>query len=231
VFPIMFDQEFANGFTSLSPGAISPTPVKTRYGWHIIELVDVRTVEIRSFESVKKPLTDAIRKRKSRTNANAPTQGDANTAFKLYTPLAEKGSKAAQMNLGLLHFKNNSRFSNTEKAIYWFTKAGEQGHPVAQMILGEIYVLGDGVERDYFQAADWLYMAAEQGEASEGKGIKRDHVKAQMWENISFGKGVENSFRDSYDSKLSSQQKGQVKKRSQNAWPANISNVNKQRVF
>jgi uncharacterized protein len=409
VFPVMFDQEFANGFTSLSPGAISPTPVKTRYGWHIIELVDLRAVEIRSFESVKKPLTDAIRKRKSRTNANAPTledantafnQGDYETAFKLYTPLAEKGVKGAQMNLGLLHFKNNSRFSNTEKAIYWFTKAAEQRHPVAQMILGEMYVLGNGVERDYFQAADWLYRAAEQGEAraqyylgllywdgagvsrtpenavkwlqraaeqnyipayvslgdayrlgngvsqsrdqafqmykkgadqgdpdsilglgyllltehpiepkaaikwltrpevknnaragfylglfyasddtayqdykkathwfsksaelgnavaqlnlgiiyqfghgtaidykkahawylkaakqgntdaqnnlsvlySEGKGIKRDYVKAQMWENISFGNGVENTFRDSYASKLSSQQKGQVEK-------------------
>ncbi|MNN48872.1 putative parvulin-type peptidyl-prolyl cis-trans isomerase precursor [compost metagenome] len=46
--------------TGLKKGQMTDTPVKTQFGWHIIELVDVREAKIPSFEEVKPQLMQML---------------------------------------------------------------------------------------------------------------------------------------------------------------------------
>ena len=48
--------EFSAAMTNLKKGQMTDTPVKTQFGWHIIELVDTRDAKIPSFEEVKPQL-------------------------------------------------------------------------------------------------------------------------------------------------------------------------------
>lgn len=45
--------EFAEAAFSLKPGTYTETPVKTRFGWHVIKLEELRTAPPPSFEQVK----------------------------------------------------------------------------------------------------------------------------------------------------------------------------------
>jgi peptidyl-prolyl cis-trans isomerase C len=48
--------EFANAAFALKKGAFTKTPVKTRFGWHIIKLVDRRAAPPPSFDDVRRQL-------------------------------------------------------------------------------------------------------------------------------------------------------------------------------
>ncbi|MEM5277647.1 peptidylprolyl isomerase [Cupriavidus taiwanensis] len=52
--------EFSAAMTGLKKGQMTDTPVKTQFGWHIIELLDVRDAKIPSFEEVKPQLTQML---------------------------------------------------------------------------------------------------------------------------------------------------------------------------
>ncbi len=52
--------EFANAAFALKKGQFTKTPVKTRFGWHIIKLVDRRAAPPPSFEDVKRQLVVAV---------------------------------------------------------------------------------------------------------------------------------------------------------------------------
>jgi peptidyl-prolyl cis-trans isomerase C len=52
--------EFADAAFSLKIGQFSKTPVKTRFGWHVIKLVDRRTAPPPSFDDVKRELVMRI---------------------------------------------------------------------------------------------------------------------------------------------------------------------------
>jgi peptidyl-prolyl cis-trans isomerase C len=45
--------EFADAASKLKKGEITPTPVKTQFGWHVIRLDDTRPVKVPPFEQVK----------------------------------------------------------------------------------------------------------------------------------------------------------------------------------
>jgi len=45
--------EFAQAMTALKKGEITATPVKTRFGWHIIKLDDVRKLDFPAYDKVK----------------------------------------------------------------------------------------------------------------------------------------------------------------------------------
>jgi peptidyl-prolyl cis-trans isomerase C len=44
---------FGNALETLEKGKYSTTPVKSQYGWHIIQMEDIRSVALPSFEAVK----------------------------------------------------------------------------------------------------------------------------------------------------------------------------------
>ena len=52
--------EFSAAMTGLKKGQMTETPVKTQFGWHIIELVDTREAKIPSFEEVKPQLQQML---------------------------------------------------------------------------------------------------------------------------------------------------------------------------
>jgi peptidyl-prolyl cis-trans isomerase C len=52
--------EFANAAFALKKGQFTKTPVKTRFGWHIIKLVDRRAAPPPSFDEVKRQLIVSV---------------------------------------------------------------------------------------------------------------------------------------------------------------------------
>jgi peptidyl-prolyl cis-trans isomerase C len=63
--PIFFAPEFTQVMVSLAPNGLTPEPVKTRFGWHIIELKATRKAEPPPFETVKNELERQLKVRKN----------------------------------------------------------------------------------------------------------------------------------------------------------------------
>lgn len=91
--------------------------------------------------------------------ANNPEQ--MQEAKTIYTQLAEKGDKQAQLKLGFLHDRGLGGPVDYSKAKYWYEQAAQQGDARAQFLLGQAYQLGKlGSEPDYKEAMRW-YQKAE----------------------------------------------------------------------
>ncbi len=92
-------------------------------------------------------------------------QGDYQTAYKEWLPLAELGDVEAQYNIGVLFDEGAGVDQDLYAAADWYRRAGEQGFPDAQTNLGMMYYHGQGVERDLEEAAKWFRLAADHGDA------------------------------------------------------------------
>ncbi len=79
-------------------------------------------------------------------------QGNYPAALKEFTPLAEQGNAAAQVNLGTMDRFGEGVLQDDKTARKWFTLAAEQGEASAQNNLGLMYVNGKGVLQDYAYA-------------------------------------------------------------------------------
>jgi len=55
---------FADAVKSLKKGEVTPEPVQTQYGWHVIQLEDTRDAAPPDFDKVKPQLTDAVLRKK-----------------------------------------------------------------------------------------------------------------------------------------------------------------------
>lgn len=55
--------EFAAAVTALAPRGLAAAPVKTRFGWHVIELTDTRATPIPDFESKREELRKLLAER------------------------------------------------------------------------------------------------------------------------------------------------------------------------
>jgi len=62
--PANFVPEFSKAMTSLQKGAITETPVKTQYGYHVIKLEDTRAAKIPPLEEVKQQVAEQLQQRK-----------------------------------------------------------------------------------------------------------------------------------------------------------------------
>ena len=70
-------EPFADAAFGLTVGQVTPMPIQTRFGWHVIKLEDRRAMKIQSFEEMRPQLARKIRARiaaeivkKLRRNAN-----------------------------------------------------------------------------------------------------------------------------------------------------------------
>lgn len=91
--------------------------------------------------------------------ANNPEQ--MQEAKAIYTQLAEKGDRQAQLKLGFLNDRGLGGPVDYAKAKYWYEQAAQQNDPRAQFLLGQAYQLGKlGSEPDYKEAMRW-YQKAE----------------------------------------------------------------------
>jgi peptidyl-prolyl cis-trans isomerase C len=65
--PARMVPEFSAAVTSLKKGEITQKPVKTQYGWHVIQLEDTREVATPDYEEVKSRLGQIVRNKKLQT--------------------------------------------------------------------------------------------------------------------------------------------------------------------
>lgn len=54
---------FAEALASLKKGQLTEKPVQTNFGWHVIELIDTRPMEVPSFEEVKENMEQRVLQR------------------------------------------------------------------------------------------------------------------------------------------------------------------------
>jgi peptidyl-prolyl cis-trans isomerase C len=61
--PATFVPEFSKAMVGLQKGAITETPVKTQYGWHVIKLEDVRPAKFPSLEEAKGQIAEGLQQK------------------------------------------------------------------------------------------------------------------------------------------------------------------------
>jgi peptidyl-prolyl cis-trans isomerase C len=61
-------EPFANAVKALEVGAVTPEPVQTRFGWHVIQLEEVRAPQAPDFEAVKDRVKALVQQKKFQTH-------------------------------------------------------------------------------------------------------------------------------------------------------------------
>ena len=121
-------------------------------------------------------------------------KGDNDTAFAIFSPLAEAGDHRAQHYLGWMYANGLGVRKNEAKMEEWYHKSAKAGNVGAQHDLGWIYYWGIGVTKDYNKAEKWMREAAEKGHPGAqyvlglmyevGNGVSQDPILAYMWYNL-----------------------------------------------
>lgn len=91
---------------------------------------------------------------------------DYAAAIEQWRPLAEKGDRAVQFNLGLMYMDGHGVPQDYAQAAEWFRKSAEQGYTKAQRNLGELLITGTGVKKDYVEAHKWLNLCSASGDSN-----------------------------------------------------------------
>jgi TPR repeat protein len=126
----------------------------------------------------------------------AYVRGDYATALRLYRPLANQGTSAAQFWLGVMYDKGDGVPQDYVQAAKWYRLAAEKAYPEAQYQLALLYLSGRGGPQNYPEALILLRIAAEHGfEPAQfmlwlylhgGRdlycpGFPQDYVEAMKW--------------------------------------------------
>jgi hypothetical protein len=104
------------------------------------------------------------------------------TASRIFIPLAERGSAAAQTHLGFLFETGRGVPQNYTEAAMWYRRAAEQGDSRAQYSLGLLYDRGFGVPQNIVEASKWLNLstASAPPRVRESRVRIRDAVTTKM---------------------------------------------------
>ena len=89
--------------------------------------------------------------------------GDYETAYNLWMPLAENGDAEAQNYLGILHYLGFGVQKDYMKALEWYERAARAGHADAQRNYGDMINFGRGIKKDNYKAYKWYFAASQQG--------------------------------------------------------------------
>lgn len=68
--------------------------------------------------------------------------------FELILPLAQKGDREAQVNLGILYYKGQGTKRDLARAHWWFNEAAERGNIKALNNLGMFFLKGYAVDKN-----------------------------------------------------------------------------------
>ena len=79
-------------------------------------------------------------------------QQDYAAALTLWLPLAERGDRAAQFNLGVLYEKGLGVPQDAKQAAKWYLLAAQQGDTQAQDNMGVLHQTGTGLASLAFRA-------------------------------------------------------------------------------
>lgn len=118
-------------------------------------------------------------------------RGDYTAALSAWLPLAERGDRDAQFNLGAMYQAGHGVRRDYPEAAKWYRRSAERGNATAQFRLGEMYQQGLGVSQDEDEAFAWYLRAAERGHSfaqynlgvmsQRGQGTPQDFVQAYKW--------------------------------------------------
>ncbi len=124
---------------------------------------------------------------------------DYATALKELKPIAEKGNRFVQYDVGYLYVNGLGVSEDRKEAFKWFKLAAEQGYSPGQWRLAIMYKTGTGVAQNYEEAFKWYKLVAEQGDAyaqntlgvmfSNGFGVPQDNIKAYLWFTVAGDSG------------------------------------------
>ncbi len=89
--------------------------------------------------------------------------GDYETAFSLWKPLAENGDAEAQNYLGIVYYLGMGAPKDYKKSLEWYGRAAKAGNADAQRNYGDMINFGRGIEKDNYQAFKWYFAASQQG--------------------------------------------------------------------
>lgn len=120
---------------------------------------------------------------------SAYANGDYETAYREWLPLAEQESAVAQYNVGLLYRYGKGRPVDPEVAAQWCLLAADAGLAPAQYEMAKMYEAGEGVRRNVVEAHKWYKLAAEQRYKDAKKRKKKladtmtstEIAHAEMW--------------------------------------------------
>jgi hypothetical protein len=76
ILPIHFTPSFRVAFRAMETG-LYPSLIRTEFGWHVVEVQEVRQIRIPRFEEVRERIAQSLNKRNPNTSASA-IQGQAN---------------------------------------------------------------------------------------------------------------------------------------------------------
>jgi TPR repeat protein len=107
-------------------------------------------------------------------------------------PEAEKGSKIAQYQVGVIYRDGLAGNKSLKISVRWFEKAARLGYSPAQYALGRAHALGEGVAQNFGRASELYRTAAGFGRHApseyalgqlyfQGKGVLQDFKQALNW--------------------------------------------------
>jgi hypothetical protein len=118
-------------------------------------------------------------------------RGDYTTALGAWIPLAERGNRDAQYNLGVMYYAGKGVRRDYPESVRWYRMSAEGGNAFAQTRLAAMYQQGLGLPQDDEEAFAWYRKAAEQDHHfaqynlglmyERGHGVARDLVLAYKW--------------------------------------------------
>ena len=111
----------------------------------------------------------------------AANKGEFGAADKLWSPLAELGNLAAQLNEAILYRDGKGVPQNYSIALWWTSIAAKRNYPLAQKMLADMYATGQGAPMDKVRALTWYLIAtsAPNGQGDDAK-HNRDIVQSTM---------------------------------------------------
>lgn len=123
--------------------------------------------------------------------ARAYSEGDFETARKIWEDLAKNGDAQAMNNLGVIYDQGKGVEPDAGRAAHWFAESANAGNPSGMANYGRLLEQGRGVPANLAEAARWFDMAARQGQPEaqynlgylyeHGHGVKKDDEAAAAW--------------------------------------------------
>jgi TPR repeat protein len=89
--------------------------------------------------------------------------GDYESAYSLWLPLAGNGDADAQNYLGILYYLGLGVQKDYKKTLKWYELAAKAGHADAQRNYADMINFGRGTQKDNYQAYKWYFAASQQG--------------------------------------------------------------------
>ncbi|MCG8325783.1 MAG: sel1 repeat family protein [Thiotrichales bacterium] len=90
-------------------------------------------------------------------------EGDFETSYQLWKPLAEEGNPEAENYLGVHYYTGLGVKRDYAKALHWYESAARKGFPSAQRHYGDMFMNGHGTQQDFYKAFLWYFAASQQG--------------------------------------------------------------------